>query len=509
MKFNLLTRKKNQVINYEGAKATKLSPEMELYSAVVTSGLGNQFYTSEREKISRIRSLITQVDPVFVAKLAIYARNSMNLRSIPLVLIAELAKVHQGDSLVSNAVTKTIKRADEITELLSCYALANQRNGYKKLNKLSKQIQKGLGNSFNRFDEYQFAKYDRQTEITIKDALFLVRPKAISDAQQVLFDKIAEDKLSTPYTWEVELSKLGQSGFASEVEKAEAFRSKWEELIASKKLGYMALLRNIRNITEAGVRTSFIEIVGNRLRNKEEVLKSKQLPFRFLAAYREMQSVKNEFTSYFLDCIEEAAKHSMSNVKGFDLNTRILIASDVSGSMYSNISARSKIRYYDIGLLLGMLMNSKSNNVITGIFGDRWKTISLPSNQILANTQLLDRIEGSVGYSTNGYKVIESLIKKRKVIDKVMMFTDCQMWDSTGYKKSIQRLWIEYKATIAPGAKLYLFDLSGYGNTPLKVGKNDVYLIAGWSDKIFDVLKALENGESTLSQIKSIELNSD
>jgi hypothetical protein len=156
-----------------------------------------------------------------------------------------------------------------------------------------------------------------------------------------------------------------------------------------------------------------------------------------------------------------------------------------------------------------MLMNSKSKNVITGIFGSKWKPYSLPSKQILANTQLLNSIEGSVGYSTNGFKVISSLIKKGKVVDKVMMFTDCQMWDSRGGQKSIQKLWKEYKATIAPSAKLYLFDLAGYGNTPLKLEQNDVFLIAGWSDKIFDVLTALENGESTLSQIKSIKLYSD
>ena len=281
MKFNILTRKKKQVINFEGAKAINLSPEMELYSAVVTAGLGNKFYTSEEERISRIRALICQTNPEFVAKLAVYARTKMNLRSIPLVLITELAKIHQGDSLVSNTVTSVIQRADEITELLACYAFANERTGYKKLNKLSKQIQKGLGNSFNRFDEYQFAKYDRQTEISLKDALFLVRPKAKSDSQQAIFDKIAEEQLETPYTWEVELSQTGQVDYSTPQEKADAFRNKWEELIASNRLGYMALLRNIRNILEAGVCAEYIEIAGNRIRSESEVCAIQTIAFSF------------------------------------------------------------------------------------------------------------------------------------------------------------------------------------------------------------------------------------
>src|SRR6185312_11467225 len=101
---------------------------------------------------------------------------------------------------------RIIKRADEITELLSYYSLANKRTGMKQLNKLSKQLQKGLNESFNKFDEYQFAKYNRQAAVKLKDALFLVHPKAKDEAQQVLFNKIIRDELAIPYTWETELS---------------------------------------------------------------------------------------------------------------------------------------------------------------------------------------------------------------------------------------------------------------------------------------------------------------
>ncbi len=82
----------------------------------------------------------------------------------------------------------------------------------------------------------------------LKDALFLVHPKAVSEGQQAIFNKIAKGELEVPYTWEAELSALGQVKFLSEKEKALAFRAKWEELVSSGKLGYMALLRNLRNI---------------------------------------------------------------------------------------------------------------------------------------------------------------------------------------------------------------------------------------------------------------------
>jgi 60 kDa SS-A/Ro ribonucleoprotein len=199
MKFNVFQRSKQKVQNYEGAEAFALSERAELYSAVVTTGLNDKFYESTDKRLDRIRTLISQNDAAFVAKLAVYARTKMNLRSVPLVLAVELAKYQSGSSVVSKTVKGVIKRADEITELLGYYQLANNRTAPKRLNKLSKQIQHGLACAFNSFDEYQFAKYNRAGEVKLKDALFIVHPKAITDEQQAVFNKIAKDALDVPY----------------------------------------------------------------------------------------------------------------------------------------------------------------------------------------------------------------------------------------------------------------------------------------------------------------------
>lgn len=506
MKFNLKLKSNTKVRNYEGQKAYKTSPEMELYTSVVTASLSNTFYEKEQARLARITKLIKRVDPVFVAKLAVYAREKMYLRSIPLVLVTELSKIHSGDSLVSKTASRVIQRADEITELLAYYQLANSRSGDKKLNKLSKQIQKGVAKAFNKFDEYQFAKYNRSTAVTFKDALFLTHPKASSKSQQGLFDRIITDSLEVPYTWEVELSRLGQSEFRSKTEKKEALAAKWTELIKSNKLGYMALLRNLRNILEANVGTEAIEIIARRLADAQEVRRSKQLPFRFLAAYKELESLKLNYVSTMINAIEDAIKASAENIAGFDLSTRALIAADVSGSMFSPVGGKSKIRCYDVGLVLSMILASRSSNVSTGIFGDLWKEVNLSKAGILANVQKLNKIEGSVGYSTNAYKVIDALIREGRAMDKVLIFTDLQLWDSYYGGNTLKNSWIRYKKQVAPQAKLYLFDLVGYGQTPLSIQRDDVYLMAGWSDKIFDVLAAIEAGGNAISEIKKIEI---
>ncbi|MCI4668167.1 MAG: TROVE domain-containing protein [Bacteroidia bacterium] len=507
MRFNL--KKKGQTVtnNHEGALAYTLSSKLELYTATVSTLLQKSFYESGDERLKRIIELVEQIankDPGFVAKLAVYAREKMYLRTVPVVLLVELAKVHNGDSLVRKALSRVIKRPDEITELLAYYQITNKRSGAKKLGRLSKQLQKGVAEAFNRFDEYQFAKYNRAAEVSLRDALFLVHPKAKDAKQQEIFDKIISGSLSVPYTWETELSKAGQEKFASQKAKEAAFRQKWEELILSEKLAYMALLRNLRNLLDYGVSREAVEKAARYLASPSAVKKSKQLPFRYYSAYKELRDHKSGYSAYFLDALEGAMLASVENLKGFELDTRILIAADMSGSMDQAISGKSKIRLMEVGLVLASLLKSKCKHVITGLFGETYETVALGNKGILANVEAMKRVK--VGHSTNGYLAIRELFKRRIIVDKVFVFTDCQLWNSNyGSNETIEMYWNKYKR-IAPDAKIYIFDLAGYGQAPLKSIRKDVFLIGGWSEKIFDILSSLEGREKVLAQIEDIEV---
>ena len=79
------------------------------------------------------------------------------------------------------------------------------------------------------------------------------------------------------------------------------------------------------------------------------------------------------------------------------------------------------------------------------------------------------------------------------------------MWDSTASGSHLESSWIRYKQ-LYPNAQLYLFDLNGYGQAPIKVENNDVTLIAGWSEKIFDLLDAIKNGKTAIDVIKNITI---
>lgn len=198
----------------------------------------------------------------------------------------------------------------------------------------------------------------------------------------------------------------------------------WTELIDSHRLGYMAMLRNLLT---CGLDGEHLHAVCSYLANEQAVIHSRQLPFRFLSAYRELAGVAGPDTAMVMDALEQAVKASAANIAGFGPDTSVVLASDVSGSMWQRVSPHSTVEYYDIGLMLSMLLHSRCRRVVAGMFGDTWKAVSLPHDSILANVQALRSRQGEVGYSTNGHKVVEWLIEQRMAVDKVMLFTDCQL----------------------------------------------------------------------------------
>ena len=160
---------------------------------------------------------------------------------------------------------------------------------------------------------------------------------------------------------------------------------------------------------------------------------------------------------------------------------------------------------YEVGNMLAMLLQSQCQQVISGIFADNWKVLNYPHTSILQNTCAISSRIGEVGYGTYGGKPLEWLIKEGVVVDKVMFFTDCQFWGETNFKDYFEGLWDKYKK-ISPNAKLYLFDLVGFGHSPIDFPREDVVLIAGWSDHVFDMIAAIENGSDTIKEINKIDL---
>ena len=243
---------------HEGGVAKRIDAEKMLRRSVLSCMLWeNGFYEDGVEIADRIASLVKEVDQNTVMELAKEAREKFKLRHVPLLLLRE--SVRNGGK-ISHALYDVIQRADELSEFLAIY----WKDGRQPV---SAQVKKGIRNAFNKFNEYQLAKYNRSgRSVSLRDALFISHAKPKDDAQAALFKKLVDGTLKTPDTWEVGLSGGG--------DKKEVFT----RLLSENKLGAMALLRNLRNMETAGVKSSLVE---NAIRTANY---GRVLPFRFIGA---------------------------------------------------------------------------------------------------------------------------------------------------------------------------------------------------------------------------------
>ena len=475
--------------NYEAGESYNLSPKAELLHLTSTCLFREpKFYgrvNLHEEKINKAIKNVASIDPEFILKLANYLRNEQYLRSISTYLLVSASNTLDCKKFVRQYTPKIIQRADEITEALAMHQEIFKQDGKKAF---PNSLKKGIRDTFPKFDEYQFAKYNRKGKVTFKDAIMLTRPKEPS----YIIKKILNDNLQVPYTWETELSAKGN--------KPEV----WEKLIDSGKLPYMATLRNLRNILESNISSEYINQVADYISNPNNVKKSKQLPFRFLSAHKQLQSVSSMDTTKLLDAVEIALEESFKNITYLSGTT--FIASDVSGSMsWRAISKHSSIVPREVGLVLSAGLHKFTERGLFGLFAENWKLVQLPkTGSILQNVSMLSNID--VGGSTNGWKAIRFLNDNNIKVDRIIVFTDCQLYDIDGWgysERSIRKELEHYKQNINPNVKTYMFDLTGYGTVNFPESDHSVAEITGWSDKTFKFIELFEKDIN--AQIKYIE----
>ncbi len=318
---------------HEGGPAKVINAEQQLRRSVLACLLWeDQFYEDGQEISERIGELVRLNKPEVVAALAHEARTVQHLRHVPLLLLSELASIGQGSSLVSDAIAETIGRADELGELLAVY----WRNGRQPV---SAQMKKGLARAFRKFDRYQLAKYDRDHAIKLRDVMFLCHPKPANDEQAEMWKALADGKLGSADTWEVRQSA------GAEKKTVEDKRERWISMLESGKLGYMALLRNLRNMLEADVDQDMIEAAIIARKGARQVL-----PFRYVAAARAAPRLER--------AIDQALVAAIGESYEFPGTTAVVV--DNSGSMtWAKLSGRSQMTYSDAACALACVINGR------------------------------------------------------------------------------------------------------------------------------------------------------
>jgi len=418
---------------HEGAPAVALTPELALRRSVLACMLWeDEFYEDGVAIAGRIRELVSKVDPAKVAALAVEARTAMKLRHAPLLLVREMARHATHRALVAETLAQVIQRADELAEFVAIYWSDGRVP-------LSGQVKKGLAAAFPRFDEYALAKYDRAGVVRLRDVLFLCHAKPRDAEQAAVWKRLVDGELATPDTWEVALS----SGKGDKC-------AHWERLLMERKLGALALLRNLRNMKDAKVDEQLVvEALG-------AMKTDRVLPFRFLAAAR--------YAPQWEEALEAAMFRSVADREKLAGHTVLLV--DVSGSMVAPLSRRSEMLRTDAAYGLAVLLREIAERVSVYTFSNAAKLV--PPRRGFA---LRDAMETSQPHS--GTMLGAALDAVKEPYDRIIVITDEQSHDRVA----------------APKGKGYVINVASAQNG---VGYGKWSHIDGWSEAVIEYIRELE-----------------
>lgn len=467
------TSKGTKILNLAGGEAYSQTPELELVSILLTSFANDQFYKSANDTFDRLKKLVIICDKRFVAQAAVYARKQFGMRSITHVVASELAMFISGKSWAKDFYYAIVHRPDDMMEIASYHFLNN--------GKLSNSIKKGFAKAFDKFDRYQLAKYRGENkEVKLVDIVNLVHPIPVEKNADAI-NALVKGELKSFDTWETELSKAGQVSTNDE-EKAEFKKEVWVKLIQENKIGYFALLRNLRNIIEQAPLTILDAL--RILTNEAVIKKSLVLPFRFLTAFDEIQKIQDgKIVRIVLMALNDAVDIAVKNVPKFDGDTLVVL--DVSGSMAGKPAI--------IGSLFSAVL-IKSNNADFIVFADNAKYVNVnPKDSTIT-------IANSLRFSTGGtnFKAIFEVANKK--YDRIIILSDMQGW--IGGHTPVNE-YNQYKKRTGANPFVYSFDLNSYGS--MQFPEANVFCLAGFSEKVFDIMKLLEQDKRALvNEIKKV-----
>lgn len=502
-----------KAVNAKGSIGYTRTPKSELFLAVVSDFAGeNLFYEGGSDRSDRISKLVREIavtDLDWLTGLATWLRNEANMRSISLTIALEGAKA-LNDAGIEGArplVSGALLRADEPGEALA-YWFANFGR------KVPISVKRGIADAaVKSYNEYSLAKYDTASKgFRFGDVLELTHPKPKDTKQNELFkfalnrrkdtkaapseeltllNKRAE-VLALPdeekrklilsddaskvlgdagLTWEAVAGTFGKGGLDGKA---------WEALIPT--MGYMALLRNLRNFEQAGVSNSVLNAVATRIADPEQVAKSRQLPFRFLSAHRAVSGwtvdawgrpSKGAGSLRFAFPLEQALNYSLANVPELDGDTLILV--DRSGSMFGRPSEKTQLNYADSAAVFGSALAVRAKKATLVEFGSRYNEISFAKSSSILS--LVDSF-GNLG----GTNTAEAVRRYYTGQSRVIILTDEQYYGTPPLD------------LLPANVKGYVWNLQGYRVGSMKSGPNRTYL-GGLSDQAFKLVPMLEAGK--------------
>ncbi|WP_455361004.1 TROVE domain-containing protein [Streptomyces sp. SYSU K21746] len=463
------------------------------------------FYESGGARDERFAALVRTLaveDPEWTAGLLGWLRGDGNMRTASIVGAAEYVKARLGASAESGptnrqVVASVLRRADEPGELLAYWTSQYGRN-------VPKPVKRGIADAVRRlYHGKSLLKYDTASKgYRFGDILNLVHasPDPAKPWQGELF-RYALDRRYHPDTAEPPASdrtltahralmalpveerravvtapdgarRLAEAGMTWEALagwlQGPMDAAAWEAVIPS--MGAMALTRNLRNFDEAGVSDEVAAQVAARISDPAEVAKSRQFPFRYLAAYQHAPSLRWAYP------LEKALGHSLANVPALPGRTLILV--DRSGSMWSPLSDRSQLNRADAAAVFGTAVAMRAADADLVEFGTGSARVKYGRGESVL--KVLKRF-GELG----GTNTAEAVRRHYRQHDRVLIVTD----EQAAYSRHGLAT-----ADVPERIPVYTWNLAGYRAGHAPSGTPGRHTFGGLTDAAFRIVPLLEAG---------------
>lgn len=480
-KFN--TKKPNTNIpnttNLAGGTAFTQSEKMQLVSILLTSFVKDQFYRGADDTLNKMEELFKNLsDKKFAAKAAIYARTEFGMRSITHVMASLIAKHVKNEQWTKNFYNKVVLRPDDTTEIMAHYI-----SKYGK-RPIPNSLKKGMGLALGKFDAYQLGKYKGAGKsVNMIDLVNIIHPKPTKKNSEAI-NKLINGSLANKETWESQLSAIGKvNEEEAEISKEQLRSDAWKNMVKEKKLGYFALLRNLRNIANDSPDT--LDAALEMLCDEKLIKNPKNLvmPFRYITALDQFTG-NDKNNRKIAAALSKAFEISLSNIPKLPGET--LVAIDSSGSMGGRAVNSMFIKAAMFGAMLGKQMNA---DIIT--FSTVAENVKYnPADSATTIVKSIPNHDGGTSFPCI-FKQIGS-----KKYDRIFILSDMQSWVS-----DTKTAHNAYKAKSGCDPFIYTIDLADHGS--LQFPENKITTLAGFNEKLFDLIDVQEKDKNLL--IKAIE----
>lgn len=489
-------RKPQTGATHEGGTGRKVKAEEELALLALSTFLGDRFYETSDESLARMQKLVNQSRGEFVTQLSRVARQEFNMRATPAALTGFLT-LKSGQPQDRRLITDAFWRGDELGDYLA--VVEKFSNKGKVIPSAVRFARNVLQDQLSERKALRYANHNREWNLAKIIRLSHARAGA-DEYHTALFNFILRwhDTKSLSKAWdETPVEEKKQLDFIRQVatgqdttgsagwERQRSEGADWTQLVDN--MGYMALLRNLRNFLQdvPASNRAFWMKVNLRLRDEEEVRNSRQMPFRFLSAYQEVKATGGDRAWELLASLSEALNLSVENMPDFPDKTLVIV--DVSGSMGGTTpSEKSNMTMKDIGLLFASALNYRTGADVVS-FASEAKLSKLGQRGVFANYETLSKAR--VGYATM-LQTVNGVVNVHDY-DSVVVFSDMQLHDNA------QSVFRGYKG------KLFTVNLAAY-HAQLNVKGSNVFSIAGWSDATLRLMGQLSKG-SLVDYIMSYE----